>query len=155
MVFVAVRLAHHVGDHRAHSAELRVAEGVLGAGIRQELAVGVVGAFGDHDHAIAVVSHAVLDARQEALLVEGDLGEQDDVWRLARAFAREPARGGDPAGVLRDLHHEHLNGGLVAIEKRRQAASRVDRARISPRAKTRQQWCAAGRCRPSWARRCK
>ena len=39
-----------------HAAELRVAEGILGAGVGQELAVGVVHAFGDHDHAVADVA---------------------------------------------------------------------------------------------------
>ena len=42
-----------------HAAELRVAERVLGAGIGEELAVGVVRAFGDHDHAVAVVGDAL------------------------------------------------------------------------------------------------
>ena len=41
VILVAVRLADHVGDHRADAAELRMAESVRGARIGQELAVRV------------------------------------------------------------------------------------------------------------------
>ena len=88
-------------------------EGILGAGIGQELAVGVVHAFGHHDHAVANSVTHCLTLREEMLLVEGDLGEQDDVRRLGRALARQTARGGDPARMAaHHLHHEHLGRGL-------------------------------------------
>ena len=74
---VAQRLTHHVRHHRADAAELRVAEGILGAGFGEELAVGVFRALRDHHHAVAMVLHALLHARQEFLALEGDFGKQD------------------------------------------------------------------------------
>src|SRR6185437_6103058 len=64
VVLVAVRGADHAGHDRADAAELGVAEGVGRAGVGQELAVGVAGALGDHDDAIAALLDALLDARQ-------------------------------------------------------------------------------------------
>jgi hypothetical protein len=54
-----------------------------------------------------------LTACAELLLVERDLGEQDDVRRVARFLGREAAGCRDPPGVTpHDLHDEYLRRGL-------------------------------------------
>ena len=39
MILIAMGFPHHVGNHRPHAAKLGVAEGILGAGLGQELAI--------------------------------------------------------------------------------------------------------------------
>ena len=64
--------------------------------------------------------------REEPRLVEGNLGEEQDLRRRIRGRCREPARSGDPAGVApHHLEHEHLVE-VLAIEATSNAASRID-----------------------------
>ena len=112
VVFVAQLPFHHLRQHRGHAAELLVAEGVGGAGVGQEGAVGGARAFGDHDHAVAHLLDGVVDFLQERLPVKGDFREQDDVRGVVRVVLGEAGAGGDPAGVAaHHFHHEHLGGG--------------------------------------------
>ena len=49
---------------------------------------------------------------EEGAAIEGDLGKQDDVRRVARRLPGEAAGRRDPAGVpAHHLEHEHLGGG--------------------------------------------
>ncbi len=109
-----MRFAHHVRDHRRHAAQLRVAEGILGAGIGEELAVGVVHAFGDHDHAVADVGDALsFTFARNFSLSNAISGNRMMCGACVGAFAREPAGGDDPAGMAaHDFHDEHLRRRL-------------------------------------------
>jgi hypothetical protein len=40
MIFIAVRFADHVGDHRSDTTQLRMAEGIFGAGVGQKVPSG-------------------------------------------------------------------------------------------------------------------
>jgi hypothetical protein len=67
----------------------------------------------DDDDAIVVAIHAFAHSLQECTLVEGHLGEQDDVWRIPGIAAREAACCRDPARMpTHDLENEHLGRGL-------------------------------------------
>ncbi len=101
------------GQQRRQAAELGVAEGVAAAGLGHEAAIRQVQALAGHDGAVAVFLHRFVDPGQERGLVEGDLGKQDDLRRLAVLFRRQAAGRRDPAGVA--PHHfqdEHLGRGL-------------------------------------------
>src|SRR5207302_1601501 len=112
VVLVPIRLAHHVGNHRSHAAELRVTERIARPGLGEKAAVGVCGALGDHDHAIAEVADTAAHALEEFLQLERHFREQDDVRRLGLAAAGEPGRCRDPAGVTaHHLEHEHAGRG--------------------------------------------
>ena len=112
VVLVPIRLAHHVGNHWSHAAELRVTERIARPGLGEKAAVGVCGALGDHDHAIAEVADTAAHALEEFLQLERHFREQDDVRRLGLAAAGEPGRRGDPAGVsTHHLEHEHAGRG--------------------------------------------
>src|SRR6202521_6144675 len=89
VILVAMRLAHHVGDQRGYPAQLRMSEGVAGAGVGEELAVRIRGSLGDHDYAVTVVADALAHAIEEFLLLERHFRKQDDVGRFAGAAARE------------------------------------------------------------------
>ena len=74
------------------AAQLRVTEGILGAGLGEKFAVRITYAFRDHDDAEAVPLDAGLDLVEKRRTVEGDLGEQDDVRRIARPLCRPDRR---------------------------------------------------------------
>jgi hypothetical protein len=99
MVLVAEILLDDVRHHRRHAAQLGMAESVAGAGVGQELALGVAHALGDHDGAIAEGLDGVFHFLQELFLPERHLGEQDHVRRIALGARRETAGGRNPAGV--------------------------------------------------------
>ena len=92
---VAVRLLDHVGHHRRGATQLRMAERIARALLGQELAVGVMATFGNHDGAVAVFLDQLLDSREEFLLVEFNLGEKhhdrDAVIGDQAAGRRNPA----------------------------------------------------------------
>src|SRR5438045_2349668 len=90
VVLVPIRLAHHVGNHWSHAAELRVTERIARPGLGEKAAVGVCGALGDHDHAIAEVADTAAHALEEFLQLERHFREQDDVRRLGLAAAEPP-----------------------------------------------------------------
>src|SRR3546814_6450680 len=95
-------------------SELGVAEGVLAAaGIGDEAAVGGADAFAGDDHAVADLRHHLPHARQEVRFVVRPLGKQDQVRRVARLLAGQPAGRGQPAGVaahgLVDRSEEHTS----------------------------------------------
>ena len=64
---------------------------------------------------------AVGDLVAHAVVVERDLGDEDDV-----GAAREPRGAGDPAGVA--AHHLQHHHAIVALGRRVQAIERVGRA---------------------------
>ena len=106
-------VADHVGHDRRHAAQLGVAEGIPRSGFRQELAILVGCALADHDDAVVVLLHTLAHPLEKRALVEGNLGEQDDVRRIARFLARQAARRCDPAGMpAHDLENEDLGRGL-------------------------------------------
>src|SRR5690242_10819147 len=95
-------------DGGRDAAELRMAERILAAGLREEPAVGIARAFGDDHDAVLVLRDAVFDTRKKRRFVERDFGKQNDVRRVGRTFAREAARRRDPARVpAHDLEHEY------------------------------------------------
>ena len=122
---------------------------------RQELPLGVAQALGDDDRAVAVGLDALVDAGEELLLVEGDFGEQDHVRGVAVLLRRQSTGGRDPAGVpSHHLQDEHLGRGLghrSDVETRLADGNGDvlgDRAEAGAGVGD-----AAGRCRPSSARR--
>src|SRR6516165_10030072 len=138
VVLVAVRLAHHVGHDRCDTAELRMSEGVPCAGIREEFAVGIRHTFGGHDDAVAVAFDRGTHALEEALLLEGHLGKENDVRRLRGALAREPTGRRDPAGVPpHDLQHEHARRGTGHRGDVERRLARGDRDVLGHRAEAR------------------
>ena len=113
MVLVAQPRLYQVGDHRGATTQLGMAEGVPGAGVGEKPAIRPFHSLGNHDRAIAVPLDRLFDARQERLLVEGNLGKQNDLRRLVMGTPGEPAGGGDPARVTpHHFHHEHFGGGF-------------------------------------------
>src|SRR4030088_1923288 len=112
VIFVAVRLADHVGYERSDAAELCVAERIGGSCVGQEFTVSGRGTFGDHDHAETIVSYALLYLGEKLLFLERHFGEQDYVRWLIGLASRQPAGCGNPAGMAaHDLEHEYLGGG--------------------------------------------
>src|SRR5690606_8584991 len=66
-----------------------------------------------HHRHVAELLDLALHLGDEALLVEGDLREQDDDRKRVIGRVGRPAGGGDPAGMAaHDLQHEHLRGSL-------------------------------------------
>src|SRR5690606_11711799 len=113
-IFVAEFVLDQGRQGGGHAAELIVAEGGGVGGRGHQGAVLVLGAFGGDDHAVAIFLHSGVHLLEELFLREGDFGEQNDMGGIARPSRREPAGGGDPAGVA--AHHfedEHLGGGLA------------------------------------------
>src|SRR5690348_1327382 len=89
-----------------------MAKGISGAGLRQELAIRIRSTLRDHYDAVTERRDRLLHALQEAVLVEGDLGKQDDVRWLAGFAAGEARRGRDPAGMpAHDLEDEYFGRG--------------------------------------------
>ena len=108
VVLVAVGLLDHLRERRRDAAELHVTEGVARAHVGQELSFRVARALGGDDDAIALAVDGLLDAREELLAIEGDLGEQDDVRRVPGLAGGETARGRDPARMpAHHLEDEH------------------------------------------------
>ena len=90
-----------LGERLAGAAELGVAEGV-GRRIRREVvAVRVDESLGDDDQAVALALEDALHVLQDLLLVEGDLGKEDQVRGVVGMVAalRQGGAGGDPAGA--------------------------------------------------------
>src|SRR6185437_5885775 len=86
-----------------------MAKGISGAGLRQELAVRIRSTLRNHYDAVTERRDRLLYALQKAVLVEGDLGKQDDVRRLGCLTAGQARRGSDPAGMpTHDLEHKYL-----------------------------------------------
>ena len=93
---------------------------------REELAVRSLDAFRHGDDAVAVPRQRVRDLGEEALLIERDLGQQQDVRRVAFRVGGKRAGGGRPAGMpAHHLQHEHLGRG-AAIDATSNAASRIE-----------------------------
>ncbi len=112
VVFVAEFVFDHLRNHRGHAAELLVAEGVGVAGVSQEGAVFVAGAFGHHDHTVADLLHGGLYLLHEGGFVEGNFREQNQVRGVVVVVLGQAGSGGDPAGVAaHHFHDEHLGGG--------------------------------------------
>ena len=103
VVLVAELFLDHRGQRRCHAAELLVAEGVGGTGIREEGAILVVHALGGDDHAIAPFLHGLANTGQELRTIEGDFRKQNDMWRISGLARSKSAGRGDPAGVT--THH--------------------------------------------------
>ena len=111
MELVAVAGPDHLRDDRGDPAELGVAEGVAGARLGKEPSVRVAGSLRDHDDAVPMGVDAFADAGEEPFFLEGDLGKEDDVGRVAFEFGREASGRRDPARVAaHDLHDEDLGG---------------------------------------------
>jgi hypothetical protein len=142
-----------LGERLAGAAKLGVAEGVGGGVGRKVVAVRVDQPLGDDDQAVALALQDALHVLQDLLLVEGDLGEEDQVRGVVGVVAalRERGARGDPAGapahdlddrdqvalahrlvVARDLadgHREVLDHAAVARAVVRAGEVVVDRLR--------------------------
>ena len=89
-----------------------MAECVAGACLGEESALGVAQPFGDHDCAIADPVDHLLHTGEERVLVEGDLGKEDDLGGVVFMLGRQSSGGGDPARMAtHDLEHEDLGRG--------------------------------------------
>src|SRR5262249_36894305 len=100
-------------DDLSRTAELRVAESVLEARLGEELSFPVAQALRHRDRAVAVALDDLPDARQEHLLVELDLGEEQDLRCVALLLGGEAAGGCYPPRMAaHHLHDEHARRGL-------------------------------------------
>jgi hypothetical protein len=92
VILVAQLVLDQLRDDLADAAQLRMPEGILGAGLGDQLAVGIGQTFGNGDRAVAVLFDALIDASQETLGIERNLREEQDVRRLAGALGCQAAR---------------------------------------------------------------
>ena len=121
--FAPVAGLHVVGQEGGQTAQLSVAEGVLGgvdrAVLGDELAVLVVDALGHDDEALLVLCVDFLDLLGERVEVEVQLGQIDQI-RAVAAVVGQSGRGGQPAGVtahaLDDGDHAGVVYGGVSVD---------------------------------------
>ena len=98
----------------AGTAEFGVAESVGGGIGREVVAVGIDEALGDDDLTEFLSLEDAADVFENLLLVERNLGEEDDVGRIVRVILPlgEGGAGGDPAG---GAAHDLDDGDEVAL----------------------------------------
>src|SRR5258708_35739139 len=112
MELVAKGLLRHLRHDGSDAAQLGMAERVLGPGLGEEFAFGVLNAFRDHDDAVAALLDGGFHLVQEGLAIEGDFGEKYDVGRLAGLVSSQTAGRRDPARVpAHHLEDENLGRG--------------------------------------------
>src|SRR5262249_31462536 len=98
MALAAQLRAYQVGNEWRYPAQLCMAKGVLQARSREELSVWSFDPFRHGDNALVVSRQSLLDFAEKALLIELDLGQQQDVWSIAFVIGGERTSGGCPAG---------------------------------------------------------
>ena len=113
VVLVAELLAHHVGDHRADAAELRVAEGIASCRLRPGTCrPGISCPRRPRSRSSRSCSRTASRARGTAAWSKAISGNRMMCGGSPGLSAGESAGRGDPAGVpAHHFQHEHLGGG--------------------------------------------